>query len=117
PHHLHDAAGVAEVDEDYAAVVPAPRYPAGSTTCSPACAARSVPASWVRIIETCPSRYCLRIFAYRPRRGPDSGVRPVRNGLVRRSAPMVVCGPCPDSTTVSSGRVRQTRARLRRIVG
>ncbi len=31
------------------------------------------------------------------------GVSPVRNGFVARSAPMVVCGPCPGSTCVSSG--------------
>src|SRR5271169_4490260 len=35
-----------------------------STTCSPACDARSVPASWVRIIELCPSP----VATARPRR-------------------------------------------------
>ncbi len=35
-----------------------------------------------------------------------SGNAPVRNGLVRRSTPMVVSGPCPLCTTVESGSDR-----------
>src|SRR5690606_23233900 len=49
--------------------------------------------------------------------GPLGGVRPCRKGLLARSRPIVVSGPWPGSTTVSSGSVRHTEARLRRIVG
>ena len=118
PHHLHDAAGVPEVDEDNAAVVPAPRYPAGQHHVLPGVRSAQCPRLMGADHRALPFSFISSpIFAYSPRRGPDSGVSPVRNGLVRRSAPMLVCGPCPDSTTVSSGRVRQTRAKLRRIVG
>ncbi len=50
PDDLDDAARVAQVDEDHAAVVAPPRHPACQYYRSPACSARSVPASWVRII-------------------------------------------------------------------
>jgi len=40
--------------------------------------------------------------AHTPRRGPAVGATSARNGLVARSRPIVVVGPCPGSTTVSS---------------
>src|SRR2546429_8116764 len=75
-----------------------------STTCSPACAARSVPASWVRIIEPCPSRSFPRRSSLQapvgsrlwrqarqerigPAFGADGRLRPVpgqHDGLVRQ---------------------------------
>ena len=40
----------------------------------------------------------------------DGGAASLRNGFVARSRPIVVWGPWPDRTTVSSGSGRQTRA-------
>src|SRR5690606_33053324 len=52
-----------------------------------------------------------------PRVGPACGAASLRYGLVARSRPIVVCGPWPGRTTVSSGSGRHLVARLRRIVG
>ena len=133
PHDLYHAAGVPQVDEHHATVVPPPRHPAGQHHAL-SCVRRPqrprlmgpdialFPFSWSgpyfcsgRSVPPAPGGHRLRA-GHSPSVGPDGGVRPARNGLLRRSAPMVVAGPCPDSTSVSSGKVRQTLARLRRIV-
>ena len=110
-HHLHHTARVAQVDEDHPAVVAAPRHPARQGDLFPGLGTAQ---------RACPvgsnHRVILRHHSPGPR-GPVAGISPARNGFPARSAPMVVCGPWPGSTRVSSGSVRHTRARLSSIAG
>ncbi len=78
-----------------------------SMTVSPSSRRAQRAASWVRIINSLAFRMLipngpggrdLACAAHSPRAGPRSGTRPARNGLLARSAPIVVAGPCPGST-------------------
>src|SRR5207244_13148283 len=78
PHHLHDAAGVPEVDEDNAAVVPAPRHPAGQHHVLTGVRSAQRPRLMGADHRALPFSYISSpISAYSPRRSPDSAVSPV----------------------------------------
>src|ERR1019366_6983462 len=120
---------LAQLDEHHAAMVAAARYPAGQRDllsrirgahrASLVRADHRFPSLSLQRSETCgetgAARSC-RTPVHSPLAGPEDGASPARKGLDCRSAPIVVCGPCPDRTTVSSGSGRHTRARLARIV-
>src|SRR5262249_26973152 len=88
---LDDPARIAQVDEDDAAMVPAPRYPARERDLLPG-RSGTQRASLVRADHLCQA-LLQNLAGHRPVAGPDAGASPARNGLKDRSAPIVVCGP------------------------
>src|SRR5262249_40580779 len=118
---LDDPAGITQVDEDHAAVIAAlgdpPRQRDLLSRLRGAQGPGLVRADHLgsALLSNKPAG-TWPCHCYSPRAGPEAGCSPARNGLDARSAPMVVWGPWPESTTVSSGSGRQTRARLSRIV-
>lgn len=50
-----------------------------------------------------PNREVLRTAERGKRTAKSESFQSIRNGLLARSSPMVVSGPCPGTTMVSSG--------------
>jgi O-antigen/teichoic acid export membrane protein len=67
------------------------------------------------IILVVPQSLIVRSVWRRELRAADEPSQPTRNGLLSRSAPIVVRGPCPGTTTVSSGSA-STGPRSDRII-
>jgi Na+-driven multidrug efflux pump len=55
------------------------------------------------LVLVVPQSLIVRSVWRRELRQADEAVHDTRNGLLSRSSPIVVSGPCPGTTTVSSG--------------